>query len=89
MILTGLFTILYYILYAITSPLRLVDDAVLPAGFSASIATAGLYLNTLGQLLPLFIQSVLVSIGLVLVLEVSILLWKLINWVIKKIPFIN
>ncbi len=87
MITTAFITIVYAFIFAITAPLRLLPDVSLPGEVNSAISTAGGYLGTLNQIFP--VNTLLTIFGLFLAIEVFILTYKLIMWVIRKIPGIN
>ncbi len=75
---------IYLVIYAITSPLRLLNDAVLPADVSSALSQAGGYLGAINDIVP--IPSLLTILGLVLATEGFILTYKGIMWLIKRLP---
>jgi hypothetical protein len=87
MIITGLIYALYGVIYLITSPLRLLSDVVLDVNISNAITTASGYIGGLNAVIP--VGTILAVFGIFLAVEVGILLWKGINWLIRKIPTIN
>ena len=87
MITTLLLQLLYGVIWLITSPVRLFSDVVLDSNITSSIATASTYLGGLNSVLP--ISTLLSVFGIFLTIEVAILFWKGINWLIRKIPTIN
>jgi hypothetical protein len=76
--------LLYWILMLITLPLRVLPDATLPSEFTGTIATASGYIMFMEDLVPM--QNILQYLGLIVLFEVGILSWKLINWVLRRIP---
>lgn len=76
--------LLYWILMLITLPLRVLPDATLPAEFTGTIATGASYIMFMEDLVPM--QNILQYLGLIVLFEVGILSWKLINWVLRRIP---
>lgn len=87
MITNFILTILYYSIVAITSPLRLLPDVSLSPDIANAISTAGAYLNSFSFIIP--VGTIVSIFGLFLAIEGGILLFKGINWLIRKIPFIN
>jgi len=74
----------WLVLLVITSPLRLLADATLPAGIASAVASANPYVAPLNVFAPI---DVLIEVtSAVLVVETAVLSWKIINWVIRKIP---
>lgn len=85
---TGLIlSMLYYVILLFTSPLRLLPDATLPSGLTSAIATANTYIRAIDFVFP--VSTFLTILGLILGIETFIILFKIINWLIRKIPGIN
>jgi len=87
MITTFIITILYYSIVAITSPLRLLPDVALPNDMINSIQTASTYIYAIDVAIPT--GTILTIFGLFIAVESGVLLFKGINWIIRKIPSIN
>lgn len=87
MILTLLLNLIFAIISFILTPLSLLADVTLPANFSTAITNASGYYNSLNGILPL--DTMLQILGLSLAIEGAYLTYKLIMWVIQKIPTIN
>lgn len=87
MITSAIFYILYGSFSLLLYPIKILPDASLPAGLTNSISTASDYLAGINMLLP--INTLLTIFGLFLAIELSIFIYKLIMWAIKKIPTIN
>lgn len=87
MITSGLLYIVYLFLYAVSSPLRLFNDVSLSADFTAAVQSANEYLASLNFILP--VSTFVAVIALMLTIEGFIILYKIINWVIRKIPGVN
>lgn len=84
MILNLFLTIVYYLLYAITSPLRLLPDVQMDGGFSTAIINAGGYLKSLDSFIP--VATILTILGLYITIELGYLTYKGIMWFIKRFP---
>jgi hypothetical protein len=67
--------------------LNLLPDISLSDSISSSITTAGGYLSALNTIAP--VSTLLAIIGLFLTIEGVILVIKIINWFIRKIPTID
>ena len=87
MILTGLLNLIFVILGLILSPLINVADVTLSSNFSSAITNASGYYHSLNSILP--VDTMLQILGVSLVMEGAYLTYKLIMWVIQKIPTIN
>jgi hypothetical protein len=84
MITATFLNLIYYILYGITSPIRLLPDVSLPAGFTSAMTTASSYYSSLNAILPL--DTILILLGIYIAIEVAYLTYKLIMWLIKRFP---
>lgn len=87
MITTILLYILFIILRGLLLPLSFFDNASLPDAFTNAMITASTYLSALSDFVP--VSDFLTILGLVVMIEVFINGFKLINWAIKKIPTIG
>ena len=87
MIITALLNLVFSFLSVILSPLQNTADVVLDSNLTASLTTASGYLHSLNSFLP--IDTMLEILGVLVAFEGGYLLFKLIMWVIKKIPTLN
>jgi hypothetical protein len=87
MITTALLNLFYNVIIFITTPIRNLADVSLNSSLGSAITTAGSYLHSLDVLLPM--ATILAILGVSLAFEAIYLTYKLIMWVIKKIPMIN
>lgn len=67
--------------------INIFPDVSLSDSVSSSVATASTYISGLNVVLP--VATILTIMGLFLTIEGVILLIKIINWFIRKIPGIN
>lgn len=79
--------LLYGVILVLTAPFRLLSNVSLSSDLTATITTAGSYLKAVNSILP--IDTLLAIFGIILGYEVVILTYKIIMWIIKKIPGIN
>lgn len=77
-------TIFYGILWVLISPIRLLGDVSVNSSVAAAISTASGFLASINTFLPA--TTLLTILGIFLGVEVSILIYKLIMWVIRRIP---
>jgi|FrelakmetLWP11LW_1041352.scaffolds.fasta_scaffold03255_8 hypothetical protein len=84
MITTALLYALYGLIYVITLPIRNLADVVMATDFSTAITTANGYIASLNTFIPVdtIIQILVVFVGI----ETAVLTYKLIMWVIRRIP---
>ena len=87
MITSALLYLLYAIIYALTSPVRLLPMASLSPEITNAIVSAGGYVSTMNFIFPF--TTFLTIFGIYLTIEGAILIWKIANWLIKKIPTIS
>lgn len=87
MIATAIIYILSKIIYTLTLPFRILPDVVLPSGISEAITTSSGSLAGINSIVP--IDVLLDVFGAVIILEIGILAFKGLNWVIRKIPGVN
>jgi hypothetical protein len=87
MITSFLLLIIYGFIWAITSPLRLLPDTTLPANIVSAIASANSYLSAIDFIFPT--GSFVTIFATIIGIEVLIMLYKIIMWIIRKIPGIN
>ena len=88
MIITAFLNIIYVFILGITYPLRILNDVTLPAEITTTaINTASAYYHSIDTILPIDTMIQILSISLTF--ESLYLIYKLIMWVIKKIPTIN
>ena len=87
MITNAFINLLFGIVWLLTSPIRLLSDVTLNSNFTSALYTAGGYYHSLNTILPVDTMIVIFSISLVI--ELGYLIWKAINWGIKKIPMIS
>jgi len=84
MITGSFFTLMYYILYGITSPIRLLPDVSLPVGFTNAMTTASGFYSSVNAILPL--DTILILLAIYVAIEAAYLSYKLIMWLIKRFP---
>lgn len=84
MILDNFIQLVYGAVYAITYPIRALPVVELPQGITDSISNVGGYLASLNDILP--IDTILNILGIYLAIELALFTYKLIMWVIKRIP---
>lgn len=87
MITTGIINIVWLFLSIVLTPLKNVADVVLDSHFSTAITNAGGYYHSLNAVLP--VDTMLQILGVSLVMEGAYLTYKIIMWVIQKIPMLN
>lgn len=87
MIATAIVFILSKLLFVLTLPFRILPDVVLPDGVNSAIASASGSLAGLNSIVP--IDTLIIVLKAMIVLEIAILAFKGLNWLIRKIPGVN
>lgn len=88
--------ITYYLLIFVTGilggillPFSQLPNASLPPQIAATLSALGGYLATIYGIAPFFTTAVLSVGGVVILVEGYIFSYKLIMWIVRKIPGIN
>lgn len=87
MIANAILYILYGFIYLITAPVRLFSDVSLPAAINDTISNIGANLALLNQVIP--VSTIITILGIMLVIEGVIFIYKSIRWIYIKIPGVN
>ena len=87
MILTAILNVVYVFINFILSPLALLGDVNLNGAFASSLATASGYYHSLNVVLP--VNTMIQILGVSILIETTYLTFKVIMWIIKKIPMLN
>jgi len=87
MITSALLKLIYYILLALISPFALLPDVSLSSSLTSSITTASGYISSFTAFFP--VSTALQVFAAMLVIELATLTYKLIMWVLTKIPGIS
>lgn len=84
MITSALLYALYGLIFVLTLPIRNLTDVVMSVDFTNAITTANGYLSSVNSFIPVdtIVQILVVFVGI----ETAILSYKLLMWVIKRIP---
>lgn len=84
MITDAIINAIYAIVYLISSPLRLLNDVVMPVKFTQAMTTVNNYLAGLNVLLP--IDTIITLLTISITIEVAYLSYKLVMWIIRRFP---
>jgi len=87
MITDAILLILYKTILIVISPITSLADVTLPSGLSTAITTANGYISSVNAFIP--VDTLLTIFGAILVVEVAALSYKLIMWILTKIPGIS
>jgi hypothetical protein len=87
MITNTILYLFYLFIYGLTAPLRYLSDVSLPVDLTNAIQTTNSYLASINFIFP--VSTFLTIFTLILTIEGFIILYKIINWLIRKIPTID
>lgn len=87
MITNAILNLLYIAISAFLIPIKQLPDATLPANISSAIQTAQGYFSSFNFIFP--VSTFIAIIGIVLTIEAGVMIYKVIMWIIKKIPTIS
>ena len=87
MITTAFLNIIYLFVWAVSAPVRLLNNVSLSNSLISAISTVNTYVAAIDFVFP--VTTFLTILGLVLTIEAFIILYKLIMWVIRKIPTVS
>lgn len=87
MITNFILNLLFSVISFILSPILALPNVSLPADISDAITQASNSLALVNVVVP--VSTILAIIGLFFVIEIGILIFKIINYVIRKIPTIS
>lgn len=76
--------IIWLALLALTAPLRLLDDVTLETSGNTALSQAIATIGSFNAILPLGV--IFTVLGIILVIEAGVALYKVIMWVIRRIP---
>jgi hypothetical protein len=88
MIFDLILAIVYAFIYALTAVFRLANDVTLPVSMTSTIATASGYISSLDDFLPVH-ELVVTLVGVFFLYESTYFIYKLLMWVVRKIPTIS
>lgn len=77
------------VVYAITYPISALPDVVLPANITANLATLGHFFGLIWGAAPLTLVALFSSVGVIIVIENNIAIYKVVKWIYSKIPGVN
>lgn len=84
MITTALLFVIYGIVWVVTAPIRALADVTLSSSFATSVTTAMTYASRLNHFLPL--GTLLALIGIILTFEGGLVTYKVIMWIVRRVP---
>jgi len=88
MIVTGFLYTVYALIYSLTAVFRLAPEVSLPTAITDSISTASAYMSAIDLFFPVH-EMVFIFLYVFVVYELAVFAYKLLNWVIRKIPGIS
>lgn len=84
MITTTILNVIFTALSALTQLITKLPDVTEISGISTAIANASAYIHSLNSFLPM--TSILLVLGVVIAYETGYFGFKIIYWIIKRIP---
>lgn len=84
MIISALLLIIYYLVYALTYPLRYLSDVSANSSFTSAITTVNGYLAAWNDFLP--ITTIFQVFAAIIAIELVIAVYKVIMWIIRRFP---
>lgn len=84
MITAFLLQMVYSFVWLITLPLRLFANVSVESGLGGAIASASSYLANLDFIVP--VDTFLTIIGITLTIEGGVIVYKIIMWIVRRIP---
>lgn len=82
-----LISAIYIILRLFLSPILLLPSLSVESDSAQAVLTASSYINNINNFFPL--NTFLIILFLILSIEAGIMTYKIINWLLKKIPGIS
>ena len=76
-----------FVVLVLTFPIRLLDDVVLDPNIVAAFTDASEAYDILSTVFP--IPTIIAVTALLVTVELAILVWHSVNWLIRKIPTVN
>jgi len=89
MITSGILILLLGFLGILLSPFYLLPDVSLPANVVSAISSSNGLIASIYLIAPYTITALLAVLVLVIIIEGFIMGWKVINWILHKIPGIS
>jgi hypothetical protein len=74
---------------AILSPLTVLPDVTLPASVNSGITGIAGFTGGIWSVFPLTLTALVSAVGVIVVVENWVFVYKLIRWVYQKIPGVN
>jgi hypothetical protein len=84
MITSAILYVIFGVLFAITSPIRLLSDVSEISSIGSAVTVASSYLHGLNIFLP--VTDILAILFVIIVYETGYFGFKIIYWIIKRIP---
>lgn len=87
MITNALLFIIYAIVFGLANvTILLLPDVSLSSGISTAISTATQYIAAIYNIMPIVITAIFICFAVILVLEIFLGGYKLLMWVIRRLP---
>lgn len=84
MIMSFILYIIYGLVWVLTAPFRLFADVSIETGIGGAISTATTYVASLNDIIPL--STAMICVGIIFGIELIVIAYKIVMWVIRRIP---
>lgn len=74
----------YGLIWLVLAPIRALPNASLPEGLADALSSAGQYVSPLNTVVP--VPTITAVVVALVSIEGFMLLWKGINWILRRIP---
>lgn len=82
-----LLNVAYFLLTLVLSPLSLLPTATLPDGFTGAVYDMGGYYISLNKVIP--IDALIPAFLFTIIVISALLVFKLVTWLIERLPFVG
>jgi len=84
MIISAILLAIYGVIWTLTRVFLLLSPVSLNSGFGGALVTAQQYIGTFDKFFP--VDTLYIVIGLIMAVELGLATYKIIMWVIRRIP---
>jgi len=88
MIIDAILSVIHGFIYALTAIFRILPDVSLPPNIAQSVATPVALAVSINDFFPV-VETLAIFVGVFVVYEVAYFGYKIIMWIIRKIPGIS
>lgn len=84
MITTAILVIIYVFVDILIYPITLLPTVTLQSGFGEAVLTSSHYLANIADIIPLV--SLFSVLGIIIAIELGVMIYKIIMWIIRRVP---